>query len=214
MAELEAIREYFFGLTSKGEQRRIVLFGKGGMEKTQLALGFPRQYKEHSSAIFIDAQPEEPIVDSFTDALDYIYLKLPKGVTLFPDRKLNTKDGIVSKFLEWLSQWLPPSNNGSIIITMRLPELARVGNAVLVVGILVRYAPLNDTDESGYYSVHDLSHAFCQEHTALVDNHAKLPLARAGLSMPTSGNENRGLSHTPIPSSIALMEQLMSSTRD
>lgn len=43
--------------------------------------------------------------------------------------------------------------------------------------VLVQHGLLNDTEKLGCYAMHDLSHAFCREYAALVDNHAKLTLA-------------------------------------
>jgi len=153
---LEAMRKYFFEEEHDHAQRRLVLHGHGGMGKTQLALGFARQYQDLFSAIFfINAQTKDSIIESFRDGLDRIYANSTDARLSLPERKPTVEDEIVSSFLEWLAypqndkwlllydnvgrntisdhpieQWLPSSNRGNLIITTRLPEFARLGNAI------------------------------------------------------------------------------------
>lgn len=62
-------------------------------------------------------------------------------------------------------------------------------------GVLVQHGLLNDTEKQGCYAMHDLSHAFCREYAALVDNHAKLSLAISivGFSIPQFWAPDRAL---------------------
>ena len=138
------------------EHRRLVLGGKGGIGKTQLAIAYADRHRHHYKSIFwLNAASEAALKNSFRS--------IAMQVFDVQDSSVLEGEGALIKINRWLSdrkntQWLlifdnydepgqfditqyyPPAYHGQIIVTTRRPDL--------VAGIEVRIKPLENIDES------------------------------------------------------------------
>ncbi|KAL2115914.1 hypothetical protein VTJ04DRAFT_10169 [Mycothermus thermophilus] len=146
---------------SRETRRRIfVLYGLGGIGKTQLAADFARRHKDVFSSIFwIDGRSEDRLKQSFASCA----ARIPEGQISERSRKarLQSKEDrktVVAEVLDWLarpgnSNWLLifdnvdqdvnesstgaydirqylPGDHGSVLITTRLSRLAQLGESL------------------------------------------------------------------------------------
>jgi hypothetical protein len=139
--------EYLLPSTSHPVGRKVfVLYGLGGIGKTQLALKFAKDHQqEFTSVLFLDASSEESLLKSF--ALTYRRITDGKGPQM-PSPKM------AEEVVQWLTRpsnkrWLlifdnvdkepsdeggfdivpyfPAADHGSILITSRLVAISRLG---------------------------------------------------------------------------------------
>jgi hypothetical protein len=142
------------------ETRIFVLYGLGGIGKTQLAADFARRHKDVFSSIFwIDGRSEDRLKQSFASCA----ARIPEGQISERSRKaiLQSKEDlktVVAEVLDWLarpdnSNWLLifdnvdqdvnesstgaydirqylPGDHGSVLITTRLSRLAQLGESL------------------------------------------------------------------------------------
>jgi AAA+ ATPase superfamily predicted ATPase len=104
--ELNKIRQLLRG---DGSHREIiVLWGLGGMGKTQLAVRFTKQLRDTYSAIFwLNAKNEEMVKQSFVKMAKRLYHNYPLS-TLWKTAA-EAKD--VNKIVEAIKRWLSAKNN-------------------------------------------------------------------------------------------------------
>lgn len=157
--ELEKMSQALQPGKPAAEQRRVVLGGLGGMGKTQLAIAYARQHHaRYTSVLWLNATSELTLLASFRSIAE-ILLAVPST------KKLDDEE-VLRNVLRWLSdtrntQWLliydnydepeqfaitdymPKTCNGTIIITTRLPDLVQ-GQRMRQ----VRVSPIEDLDES------------------------------------------------------------------
>ncbi|KAJ7248842.1 P-loop containing nucleoside triphosphate hydrolase protein [Mycena haematopus] len=128
---LERLQQYFSGVIT--EQRIYVLYGLGGIGKTQIVLKFIQQSRTHFSDIFlIDASTPSTIDASLKNISEL------KGVG---NTSKDTFRWLCSQQQQWLllfdkaddpnlplNDFLPKCNHGNIIITSRNPELRTYGD--------------------------------------------------------------------------------------
>ncbi|KAF8165871.1 P-loop containing nucleoside triphosphate hydrolase protein [Crassisporium funariophilum] len=135
---LESLQEHFRP-RSTGERRMFLLYGMGGIGKTQICLKFSEESSEIFSDIFwIDAS-----------SLDTIMVSI-KGIARSSGAQAAGVDGSVEAVLLWIgslmTQWLlifdnadgapevveeflPPGSRGNILITSRNPSVRRITSA-------------------------------------------------------------------------------------
>ncbi|KAF8165882.1 P-loop containing nucleoside triphosphate hydrolase protein [Crassisporium funariophilum] len=135
---LESLQEHFRP-RSTGERRMFLLYGMGGIGKTQICLKFSEESSEIFSDIFwIDASSLDTIMASI------------KGIARSSGAKAAGVDGSVEDVLHWIgslmTQWLlifdnadgapevveeflPPGSRGNILITSRNPSVRRITSA-------------------------------------------------------------------------------------
>jgi hypothetical protein len=138
-------------------QKIFVLYGLGGIGKTQLAAEFARRHREKFSAIFwLDGSS----VDSLERSSTRCVARIPKGQVSESSRQSADAIAIHQKLMTWLSReenarWLlifdnvdreyqqpsvdpsaydvkryfPGADHGSILITTRLAKLEQLGDA-------------------------------------------------------------------------------------
>ncbi len=138
------------------EHRRLVLGGKGGIGKTQLAIAYANHHRDDYQSVFwINASSEATLKDSFRSIAKRVFDVQEPGVL--------EGEQVLIHIHRWLSekqntQWLlifdnyddpgqfdiqsyyPVASHGAIIVTTRRPDL--------VAGKEVRIEPLENIDES------------------------------------------------------------------
>jgi hypothetical protein len=163
-SDLNLIKEQLMPGEMLGRRKICVIYGLGGIGKTQLAIEYARLHKtKYTSFFWLEGQTEESLIQS----LLMIGQRLPKGQIRDVDIQ-NVKGSEESKMrahevLQWFAlkgnnQWLlvfdnidqtsyeestnpnslsyditqyfPPGDVGSIIITTRLQRLASLGDYV------------------------------------------------------------------------------------
>lgn len=140
-------------------QKLFVLYGLGGVGKTQLAVNFARRHKDAFTAIFwLDGRSEDRIKYSIASCAE----RIPGGIST--KVSLDTNEGIeatVAGVLAWLARpdnthWLliidnvdldyekgdipgaydvrtyMPGDQGSVLITTRLSRLTQLGESKLL----------------------------------------------------------------------------------
>lgn len=155
-AEMDAIHNVFQSDRTTSEQRRVVLGGIGGIEKTQLAITYARRHAHsYTSVLWLNATSEATLYTSFRSIAELL-------ITVNELETLDDKQ-ILVRVREWLSQshnsqWLlifdnhddpdvfelnsfcPNIGHGSVIVTTRLPDM--------VTGLEVRLSCLIEIDDS------------------------------------------------------------------
>ncbi|OJJ67032.1 hypothetical protein ASPBRDRAFT_162849 [Aspergillus brasiliensis CBS 101740] len=128
-------------------RKAVVLYGMGGLGKTQLAAQFARMHKQDFTSIFwLHGKDETTLNASFADFVARVQgLAAMKGTDHPPTRE--GPDAGAKRALEWLSEkdntgwlliyddveacdierWLPTADHGSIIITTRSQQVAGTG---------------------------------------------------------------------------------------
>jgi Cdc6-like AAA superfamily ATPase len=159
-SEMDFLERELFPLGSVRRRKKIlVIHGLGGIGKTQLAIEFARNHREKFSSIFwINGKSHDSLIESFNQILQ----KISKARdSVFDDSQLLSVENIREEVLHWLelqgndkwllifdncdsdkddpggyelSNYLPASDCGSIIITTRRSHLAVLGTADLAVG--------------------------------------------------------------------------------
>ncbi|KAJ5520025.1 hypothetical protein N7463_000478 [Penicillium fimorum] len=151
-SELKQIAELLQPAEGVQKQRRLVLGGKGGIGKTQLAIAHAESRSgSHTSIFWLNAASEAELKESFQSTARLIF-------DVQDPRFLETKD-VIGHVHHWLSDlsntgWLlifdnyddpslfdinvyfPPASHGSIIVTTRCQD--RIG------GIVMHIKPLHD----------------------------------------------------------------------
>ncbi|KAK5072316.1 hypothetical protein LTR70_010521 [Exophiala xenobiotica] len=157
--ELEKISQALQPSEPAVGQRRVVLGGLGGMGKTQLAIAYARQHHaRYTSVLWLNATSELTLMVSFRSIAETL-------LAVSPAKKLDDEEAL-RNVLGWLSdvrntQWLlvydnydepeqfaitdymPNTCSGTIIITTRLPDLVQGQHMRQV-----RVSPIEDLDES------------------------------------------------------------------
>lgn len=151
-AEIDAIHEVLRPDEVSTEQRRVVLGGKGGIGKTQLAIAYARHHqRSYTSVLWLNATSESTLYAT-------LRLVVQAFSTIEQLEELENQDVLarVHKWLSWPNntRWLlifdnydepdqfninsfcPNTCHGSIIITTRLPEQ--------ITGQQVQVQPLQD----------------------------------------------------------------------
>ncbi|KAF8980804.1 hypothetical protein BDQ17DRAFT_1380349 [Cyathus striatus] len=136
---LQRLHEYFkkTDFYGKSARKMFLLYGMGGIGKTQICLKFKDEMAEHFSYIFwIDATTEDTLVQALKDiykmnsGFEESFASLTAAISLHWVSSIKT---------EWLmifdnadgspalvEKYLPPGNKGNIIITSRNPAHKRV----------------------------------------------------------------------------------------
>ncbi|KAK5947934.1 hypothetical protein OHC33_011039 [Knufia fluminis] len=153
--EIENIHAVLRPDEARKEQKRVVLGGIGGIGKTQLAIAYARQYQQsYTSVLWLNAASESTLYASL----------LPVAQAISAEQTdLSTNEQVLAGVLKWLNRpdnarWLlvfdnydepdlfaindfcPSVGHGSIIVTTRLPDLAK--------GKIVRVQPLQSIEDS------------------------------------------------------------------
>ena len=162
--EMRSIEESL--LPSNGQDRRRihVIYGLGGIGKTQLAIAYARKYQERYSAIlWLNGNSRDTLVQSLAAFAKDIGIDGTRESIISPGQELWAK---VNAVLRWLARdgnhrWLlvfdnvdqdyqaetedqqaydiesffPASDHGAILITTRLPRLGEHGSATKVTGV-------------------------------------------------------------------------------
>jgi GTPase SAR1 family protein len=133
---LDKLRKYFFHCADKS-RCSCLLWGTGGIGKTQICLKFIEEMSGRLSHVFwVDASSEESIIMSF------------RGISSIYAAQASCLDDSVESVLQWMSsiqeEWLivfdnadvppvyvvekfiPPGNRGKILITSRNQSMGRV----------------------------------------------------------------------------------------
>jgi tetratricopeptide (TPR) repeat protein len=99
-------------LSGDGSHRRIVvLYGLGGIGKTQLGITYTKQYKDSYSAVFwLNSKDEDSLKQSFATVAKQILREHPSAIRL-SNVDTDNLDGVVDAVKEWLglpynTQWL------------------------------------------------------------------------------------------------------------
>jgi len=151
--ELSEIYKLLYGYNNR---TCVVLYGLGGIEKTQLAIEYIRRHKEKYTAIFwLNANDQDSLKLSFRDVAQQV-LKYHPITSLIASVDLNDPDQLVCAVKAWfdlqmntrwlmvydnydnpkapsnpdrsavdIRQFLPQSDQGSIIITTRSSRVSR-----------------------------------------------------------------------------------------
>ncbi|KAF8161345.1 hypothetical protein B0H34DRAFT_673310 [Crassisporium funariophilum] len=132
---LEKLKAHFASRVN-GDRRYFLLYGMGGIGKTQICLKLSEEMSDSFSFVFwIDASSSDTITVSL------------KGLSSLPEAKLSGVDGSAQSILQWISylqtDWLlifdnadgapevverfiPPGSRGNILITSRNPSVGRI----------------------------------------------------------------------------------------
>ncbi|KAF8165745.1 hypothetical protein B0H34DRAFT_251302 [Crassisporium funariophilum] len=117
---LERLQEHFKP-RSTGERKLFLLFGMGGIGKTQICLKFSEISSNMFSEIFwIDASSPDTIMVSLKAVLHCIGSLLTQWLLIF-----DNADGAP----EVVEEFLPPGSRGNILITSRNPSVRRITSA-------------------------------------------------------------------------------------
>jgi hypothetical protein len=103
--ELEDIHK---GLSGDGSRHTIVLYGLGGIGKTQLAAAYAKRYKDNYSAIFwLNIKDEDSLKQSFAKIARQILREYPLA------NRLNNVDvkGDLDELIDAVKAWLSMPNN-------------------------------------------------------------------------------------------------------
>ncbi|ORY09144.1 hypothetical protein BCR34DRAFT_382202 [Clohesyomyces aquaticus] len=143
------------------DRRKIaVVYGLGGIGKTQLALGFAREYKAKFSAImFLDMKDDSTFLASVSKVFDRVWEAWPSGLEGKPRKKPKEPELVLQTMVRWLSiaqnrYWLvildnidagdeneekeivarcvPSVDHGNIIVTTRVQCFTNIGKLVQV----------------------------------------------------------------------------------
>jgi hypothetical protein len=166
-SDLNLIKEQLMPGEISDRRMICVVYGLGGMGKTQLAIEYARSHKAlYTSFFWLDGKTEESLIQSFL----IIGSRLPKGQIQYIDiqdiKGSEESKRRVQEVLQWfaikgniqwllvfdnidktsyeeestnqnsnsssydISQYFPPSDAGSIIVTTRLQRLASLGYCV------------------------------------------------------------------------------------
>jgi hypothetical protein len=101
-------------LSSDGSRRTVVLYGLGGIGKTQLSIEYAKRHKDNYSAIFwLNIKDEDSLKQSFAKVAKQILREYPSASWLSSvDRKENL-DEVADAVKAWLSL---PNNTRWLII--------------------------------------------------------------------------------------------------
>ena len=104
-------------LSGNGSRRIIVLYGLGGIGKTQLTVAYAKRYKDSYSAIFwLNIKDEDSLKQSFAKIASRILQEHPSASRLSGVDMKGNLDKIVDAVKEWLSlhrntRWLVICDN-------------------------------------------------------------------------------------------------------
>jgi hypothetical protein len=104
VAREEELEEIHKALGGNGRRRAVVLYGLGGMGKTQLTVAYAKRHKDQYSAIFwLNISDEDSLQQSFAQIAKHILLEHPSATRLSRVSKGEKLSEIVDAVKEWLS---------------------------------------------------------------------------------------------------------------
>ncbi len=171
MAREAELREIHKALSGDGSRHSVILYGLGGIGKTQLAIAYAKRHKDNYSAIFwLNIKDEDSLKQSFARVARQILREYPLARGLCTIDIKNLDDGI-DAVKAWLSlpyntRWLIIYDNydnprlasnkdpAAVDITKYLPEtyqgsvLITTRSSQVQIGHLVQVTKLRDLRDS------------------------------------------------------------------
>jgi hypothetical protein len=104
MAREDKLREIYKALSGNGSWHIVILYGLGGIGKTQLAIAYAKRHKDNYSAIFwLNIKDEDLLKQSFTRVARQILQEYPLASRLSSvDMKRDLNEAI-NAIKAWLS---------------------------------------------------------------------------------------------------------------
>jgi ATP/maltotriose-dependent transcriptional regulator MalT len=104
VAREEELAEIHRTLCGDGSRRTVVLYGLGGIGKTQLTIAYAKQYRDKYSAVFwLNIKDEDSLKQSFAKAAKQILREHPSTSRLNSMDVKENLDEVIDAVKEWLS---------------------------------------------------------------------------------------------------------------
>ena len=117
MAREDELSKIHKTLKSDGSRRAVVLYGLGGIGKTQLSIAYAKRHKDNYSAIFwLNIKDEDTLKQSFAKLAKQISREHPSAIRVSNLETNRNLDEVVKYVKSWLSlpnntRWLMIYNN-------------------------------------------------------------------------------------------------------
>jgi AAA+ ATPase superfamily predicted ATPase len=171
VAREDELREIHKALSGDGSRHTVVLYGLGGIGKTQLAITYAKRHKDNYSAIFwLNIKDEDSLKQSFANVAKQILRAYPSARWLSTVNMKNL-DNVIDAVKAWLglpynTRWLVIYDNydnpklvsnkdpAAVDITKFLPEvyqgsvLITTRSSEVEIGHLIQVIKLGDVRDS------------------------------------------------------------------
>jgi hypothetical protein len=171
VAREDELREIHKALSGDGSRHAVVLYGLGGIGKTQLAITYAKRHKDNYSAIFwLNIKDEDSLKQSFANVAKQILRAYPSARWLSTVNMKNL-DNVIDAVKAWLglpynTRWLVIYDNydnpklvsnkdpAAVDITKFLPEvyqgsvLITTRSSEVEIGHLIQVIKLGDIRDS------------------------------------------------------------------
>lgn len=171
VAREDELRDIHEALSGDGSRRTVVLYGLGGIGKTQLAVAYAKRYKDNYSAIFwLNIKDEDSLKQSFAKVAKQILREHPSASRL-SSVDIKNLDEIIDAVKAWQglpynTRWLMICDNydnpklasnkdiTALDITKYLPEayqgsvLVTTRSSEVEIGYLIHVTKLGDVRDS------------------------------------------------------------------
>lgn len=131
---LDEIDNRFKDCPNSERQRRVVLFGLGGIGKSQIALRYAYTHGGNYDAVFwVSCTTKRALRRSYLKVEQILRMPLIDWYTKYPQKTwLLILDNLDQPGSVDLASWLPTNTKGRVIITSRLTNLGSLGHMIPV----------------------------------------------------------------------------------